>query len=39
MLSSRATYSVTVKGGAKGVTDKAKNALAADKIWTFKTAR
>lgn len=38
-LSSRTTYKVTVKGGASGVMDLAKNALAADKSWTFKTAR
>jgi hypothetical protein len=30
-----ATYSVTVKGGAGGVTDLAGNALAADSTWSF----
>ncbi len=32
-----ATYTVTVKGGAGGVTDCAGNALAADSSWSFTT--
>ena len=32
-----ATYTVTVKGGAGGVTDLAGNALAADSTWSFTT--
>ncbi|NUT54739.1 MAG: hypothetical protein HOQ03_01980, partial [Thermoleophilia bacterium] len=32
-----ATYTVTVKGGAGGVTDLAGNPLAADSSWTFTT--
>ena len=32
-----ATYTVTVKGGAGGVTDMAGNALAADVSWSFTT--
>ena len=30
-------YTATIKGGASGVKDVAGNALAADRVWTFKT--
>ena len=33
-----ATYTVTVKGGAGGVTDPFGNAMAADRVWSFTTA-
>lgn len=33
------TYTVKVKGGASGVTDRAGNPLAADKTWSFTTAQ
>jgi len=36
-LNRNATYTATVKGGANGVKDKAGNALASDKVWSFTT--
>ena len=36
-LSSATTYTVTVKGGAAGVTDVAGNPLLADFTWSFRT--
>jgi len=38
-LSTMATYTATVKGGADGVKDAAGNALAADFPWMFTTAQ
>jgi len=36
-LNRNTTYTATVKGGANGVKDKAGNALASDKVWSFTT--
>ena len=33
-----ATYTAKIRGGADGVTDRAGNPLAADKIWSFTVA-
>jgi hypothetical protein len=38
-LAASTKYKVTVKGGANGVTDKAGNPLASDKIWSFTTGK
>jgi subtilisin family serine protease len=37
ILAASTYYTATVKGGSSGVKDKAGNALAADKAWTFYT--
>jgi hypothetical protein len=37
-LGRTSTYTMTIKGGATGVKDKAGNPLAADKTWSFTTA-
>jgi hypothetical protein len=38
VLADSTTYTATVKGGSSGVKDRAGNALAADKSWSFTTA-
>lgn len=37
-LAPDSAYTATVKGGGGGVKDSAGNALAADKVWSFRTA-
>ena len=37
-LSDSTSYTATVKGGANGVKDRAGNALASDRTWSFSTA-
>jgi hypothetical protein len=37
-LTLNTNYTATIKGGATGVKDVTGNALAVDKVWTFKTA-